>query len=86
MIGKPSEDYFRTALKILNAKPEETLMIGDDIESDVHAAQKIGIRGCLVRSGKYRAERDEQHATIKPFRIVDNLEQVVNQVLSGQID
>ena len=86
VIGKPSEDYFQTALKTLDAKPEETLMIGDDIESDVHAAQKLGIRGCLVRSGKYRAERDEQHPKFKPFQIVDNLKQIVDQVLNGQID
>lgn len=29
-------------------------MVGDDILSDVGAAQAIGIRGVLVRTGKWR--------------------------------
>lgn len=81
VIGKPSPDYFKAALDRLGGEANETIMVGDDIESDVNAAQQIGIKGCLVRSGKYRAERDEPHATVRPFRIVDNLKQLVEQLL-----
>lgn len=84
VIGKPSPDYFQSALEHLEGKIEETLMIGDDIESDVNAAQKLGIKGCLVRSGKYRAERDEPHANIRPFKYVNNLKELVDQLLSKQ--
>ena len=31
-------------------------MIGDDIESDVLGAQALGMRGVLVRTGKFRPE------------------------------
>ena len=32
----------------------QTVMVGDDIENDVGGAQKCGMRGVLVRTGKYR--------------------------------
>jgi ribonucleotide monophosphatase NagD (HAD superfamily) len=30
-------------------------MVGDDIEADVNAAQRLGLHGVLVRTGKFRA-------------------------------
>ncbi|MCP3819410.1 HAD-IIA family hydrolase [Streptomyces sp. A3M-1-3] len=54
--GKPAEAFFATALAHLGATPSETLMVGDDIESDVLAAQRSGITGVLVRTGKYLPE------------------------------
>lgn len=35
VIGKPAPEYFNLAMESFNMKPEETLMIGDDIEYDV---------------------------------------------------
>ncbi|MEC4015376.1 HAD-IIA family hydrolase [Streptomyces sp. H27-D2] len=54
--GKPAEAFFATALAHLGATPSETLMVGDDIESDVLAAQRSGITGVLVKTGKYLPE------------------------------
>nr|XP_042895631.1 phospholysine phosphohistidine inorganic pyrophosphate phosphatase [Parasteatoda tepidariorum] len=54
VIGKPSPDYFLSALNEMGVKPEEAVMVGDDISSDVHAAQKCGMKGVLVRTGKFR--------------------------------
>ena len=33
--------------------PRHTLMVGDDIETDVLAAQRQGLTGVLVKTGKY---------------------------------
>ena len=52
-MGKPSKEYFMTALDSMNLKPEDVVMIGDDIHGDVDGAQKLGIRGCQVRTGKW---------------------------------
>ncbi|MFF7976921.1 HAD hydrolase-like protein [Streptomyces sp. NPDC007905] len=41
------------------AVADQALMVGDDIESDVLAAQQAGITGVLVRTGKYRPETHE---------------------------
>ncbi|MFF4604747.1 HAD-IIA family hydrolase [Streptomyces sp. NPDC001339] len=54
--GKPAATFFATALAHLGADPSETLMVGDDIESDVLAAQRCGITGVLVKTGKYLPE------------------------------
>jgi HAD superfamily hydrolase (TIGR01458 family) len=62
--GKPAAAFFATALAALGAEPAEAVMVGDDIEADVLAAQRHGLTGVLVRTGKYRAEavRDAQGA------------------------
>jgi HAD superfamily hydrolase (TIGR01450 family) len=53
VLGKPSEHFFATALQDLGVGPKEVLMVGDDIEADVLGAQAAGIRGVLVRTGKF---------------------------------
>ncbi len=40
IMGKPSKEYFSAALESMNLKPEEVVMIGDDITSDIGGAQK----------------------------------------------
>ncbi|MGW3042029.1 HAD-IIA family hydrolase [Kitasatospora sp. NPDC001159] len=52
VLGKPAEAFFAGALEQLGVTAPETLMVGDDIESDVLAAQRLGITGVLVRTGK----------------------------------
>lgn len=42
---------FRTALKRLGLKPEETIMIGDRIARDVKTAKKLGIHTIYARYG-----------------------------------
>lgn len=42
---------FRAALKALNIKPEEALMIGDKIPRDIETAKKLGIKTCYARYG-----------------------------------
>jgi HAD superfamily hydrolase (TIGR01458 family) len=54
LVGKPSRAYFETALAALGAAPAETVMVGDDVEADVNAAQRLGLHGVLVRTGKFR--------------------------------
>jgi HAD superfamily hydrolase (TIGR01458 family) len=51
--GKPAAAFFEAALARLGARASEALMVGDDIESDVLAAQRAGITGVLVKTGKY---------------------------------
>ena len=61
----------------------QVVMIGDDIVGDVGGAQKAGLRGVLVRTGKFQPS-DENHPTVKPDAIVDNLSQAVDLILSKQ--
>jgi HAD superfamily hydrolase (TIGR01458 family) len=54
--GKPTEPYFDAALAMLGVPREGALMVGDDIVNDVHGAQVLGIRGALVKTGKFLPE------------------------------
>jgi len=54
VLGKPARPFFQIAVDVLQCTAEETIMIGDDIAADVHGAQCAGIRGVLVRTGKFR--------------------------------
>jgi ribonucleotide monophosphatase NagD (HAD superfamily) len=54
--GKPSAPYFDAALEMLGVPRERAIMVGDDIVNDVRGAQLLGIRGVLVRTGKFLPE------------------------------
>jgi HAD superfamily hydrolase (TIGR01458 family) len=54
VFGKPAERFFLAAAERLGLAPADILMIGDDIEADVGGAQAAGLRGALVRTGKFR--------------------------------
>ncbi|CAH1406040.1 unnamed protein product [Nezara viridula] len=81
VVGKPSPQYFLDAVCDLKLQPNEVVMIGDDIVSDVGGAQNCGLRGVLVRTGKYMRDRDEPHESVVPDGIVDNLQEAVNLIL-----
>ncbi|MEU6574763.1 HAD-IIA family hydrolase [Streptomyces sp. NPDC046805] len=69
--GKPSPAFFAAALSRVGVGPDAALMVGDDIESDVLAAQRAGITGVLVRTGKYLPEAQEQ-ASGAPDHVIDS--------------
>ena len=41
VLGKPSAAYFEAALEALDAEPELTWMVGDDLEADIAGAQRL---------------------------------------------
>ncbi|MFC9588907.1 TIGR01458 family HAD-type hydrolase [Streptomyces sp. NPDC056944] len=69
--GKPAPAFFASALAHLGVDAAEALMIGDDIESDVLAAQRSGITGVLVRTGKYLPET-HRAASGTPDHVLDS--------------
>lgn len=71
VVGKPAPAFFSTALTRLGADPAEALMVGDDIEADVLAAQRSGITGVLVRTGKYQPET-HRAADGEPDHVLDS--------------
>lgn len=72
IMGKPSPDFFAAALSRIGLKAGEVAMIGDDIDTDIGAAQEQGMTGILVRTGKYR-EAYVQASKIKPDLVLDSI-------------
>jgi len=75
VLGKPSPEYFAAAVAALDADPELTWMIGDDLEGDILGAQRYGMRTVLVRTGKFRPDELER-ASIAPDGIVSSIAQL----------
>ncbi len=59
---KPHADIFHRALELAGCGPEETLMLGDNLEKDIAGAQAVGIRALWVR----RYEHLLPHPEIRP--------------------
>ena len=55
--GKPSPVIFREARKKLDLRSEETIMIGDTMETDILGAVQLGYTGLLVLSGGTSSEQ-----------------------------
>jgi HAD superfamily hydrolase (TIGR01458 family) len=72
VLGKPSASYFTAACEALDADPELTWMVGDDLESDIAGAQALSMRTVLVRTGKFRPDTMEA-SRIRPDGIVSSL-------------
>jgi HAD superfamily hydrolase (TIGR01458 family) len=59
IIGKPSGAFFSQAVRDLRREAgrdlarEAIAMVGDDVRTDVRAAQRAGLRGILVLTGKH---------------------------------
>jgi len=65
--GKPAEVVYRHALAALGATPREAWMVGDHLEFDVAAPQRLGLRGVWVdRAGRGLPEG----SAVLPHRIV----------------
>jgi HAD superfamily hydrolase (TIGR01458 family) len=72
--GKPNAEFFEAAVASLGAglDPASVAMVGDDLWADVQGAQRAGLEGWLVRTGKYR---DDALASsgIRPDRVLDSV-------------
>jgi HAD superfamily hydrolase (TIGR01458 family) len=73
IIGKPSPTIFRLALEEMGVAPKDAVMIGDDLHNDVGGAQGAGIRGVLIRTGKYRSGY-EHSGEITADAVIDSLD------------
>jgi HAD superfamily hydrolase (TIGR01458 family) len=83
VIGKPAAAFFRAALASLGADAPAALMVGDDLEADVLAAQRAGITGVLVRTGKY-LPRTLRDASGTPDHVVDSIADVPGMLLGDR--
>jgi len=72
VLGKPSPAYFEAALAALEAEPELTWMVGDDLDSDIAGAQRFGLKTVLVRTGKFRPD-DLERSTVVPDAVLSSV-------------
>lgn len=79
IVGKPARAFFEAALTELQVGAEEAILVGDDLLDDIGGAQEAGIRGFLVRTGKFRPG-DEAHPLVRPDGVFDDLAALVRHL------
>ena len=71
VLGKPSKEFFDAGLEMLGCQGADAFMIGDDIVGDVQGAQRAGIKGLLVRTGKFRSQ--DLDGDVTPDTVLDSI-------------
>jgi putative hydrolase of the HAD superfamily len=72
--GKPDERAYRHALQILGVAPDETWMVGDNLEWEVAAPQRLGIHAIWCDNGGDGLPAD---TAIRPDRIIRTLSELL---------
>ena len=75
VIGKPSPLMFSIALGRSGCKREETVMIGDQVDTDIAGASRAGIDSILVTSGVDRAAEG-----YRPLAVVSNVDEIARML------
>lgn len=72
--GKPDTRVYSQALRALNVRPEDTWMVGDNLQWEVLAPQQLGIRGIWV---DHAGNGIPKHITESPFAIIHTLSELL---------
>lgn len=71
VMGKPAQAFYRSAVDSLGLPVDQVAMVGDDIRSDVEGAQRAGLAGVLVRTGKFTEV--DLDGDVSPDSVLDSL-------------
>ncbi|MNE60990.1 Ribonucleotide monophosphatase NagD [compost metagenome] len=75
-MGKPSLYYAREALHKLGLAPEQCLMVGDRLETDILMGTGSGMHTALVLTG-VSSRTDIERMQIEPHYVLDTLADIV---------
>jgi len=75
-VGKPNPLMMRSALNSLGAHSEQTLMIGDRMDTDVRSGLEAGLHTILVLSGISTADTAERFP-YRPGRVIESVADLV---------
>ncbi len=78
-VGKPERYPFEAALRRLGTHPEETLMVGDQMATDVTGAARLGLRTALVLTG-VASEDEVEGAAVRPEWVARDLADLLEQL------
>lgn len=74
VVGKPHGPAYEVAMARLGLPPEECLMIGDRLETDISGARAAGLRSALVLTGvDGRAEAEAAPEALRPDVVVKTI-------------
>jgi putative hydrolase of the HAD superfamily len=84
--GKPDEQVYLHCLERLKVEPDETWMVGDNLEFDVAGPQRLGIKGIWL---DHAAKGLPEGTSVQPDRIIRHLSELLevrpNQLTKEEI-
>ncbi|MBB5906080.1 NagD protein [Actinoalloteichus hymeniacidonis] len=75
-VGKPNPLMMRSALRALGAHSENTLMVGDRMDTDVRAGMEAGMQTILVMSG-ISGPATAESFPFRPTRVIESIAELV---------
>ncbi len=81
VMGKPDQAFYETAVDGLGLTADDVVMVGDDIRTDVEGAQRSGLTGVLVRTGKFAPAN--LHGDVTPDAVLDSIADLPEWFTSG---
>ncbi|WP_197383302.1 HAD-IIA family hydrolase [Mycolicibacterium mengxianglii] len=78
-VGKPNPMMFRSALNRIEAHSENTVMVGDRMDTDVVAGIEAGLETILVLSGS-TTEADIERYPFRPSRVLPSIAEAIELV------
>lgn len=84
-IGKPEPLLYQMLLEATGADPARTIVVGDNLLTDVAAAVAMRLPSILVLTGISRRE-DVAHAAVTPTLVVERLTELVGRDLEALLD
>jgi phospholysine phosphohistidine inorganic pyrophosphate phosphatase len=71
VLGKPDAAFYAAAVAALGVDAADVVMVGDDLRTDVEGAQRAGLAGVLVRTGKFTPA--DLEGDIRPDAVLDSI-------------
>ncbi|HOK10041.1 MAG TPA: HAD-IIA family hydrolase [Candidatus Hydrogenedens sp.] len=75
-IGKPNPFMMRSAMNYLGVHSENTVIIGDRMDTDIVAGVQTGVETILVLTGVTKLEDIEKYP-YRPTRVVNSVEEII---------
>jgi len=75
-IGKPSRLMFELALEMAGCGPKDAVMVGDQEETDIVGAKKMGITSVIVKTGVYSRGETKTQADA----VVENVDDIADSI------
>ncbi len=88
IVGKPSLNFFEEARDIINVDFKDITIISDDMIGDLLGAQDLGMKSCLVLSGKVKKRSEIENSLHKnemPNFICEDMSDVLKLLKEDKI-
>jgi NagD protein len=83
IVGKPSPIMIQTVLDVLGLRPEDCILIGDRIETDIKMGKDSGIATGIVLTGVTDEEtlKESRHTALQPDFVFQSIADVENLLI-----